>query len=83
MSELILKDNIETLKSFQNDAAWYREHYDQLKKKYAGMYIAINRHKVLSDKDIDKLLKRLQISKNKNLTFVVKYISKQDVYPTT
>ena len=53
MSELILKDNIETLKSFQNDAASYREHYDQLKKKYAGMYIAINKHKVLSEKDIN------------------------------
>lgn len=83
MSELIFKDKIEKLKSFQNDAAWYRENYDRLRKEFPGRYIAINKGHVLSARDIDKLLKKLQSPQNKNLSFVVKYISSQDVYPTT
>mgnify|MGYP000282917118 FL=1 len=43
------------------DAIWVGEHWDELKRKYAGLYIAIYKKQVIDyDKNYDTLRKRLR-----------------------
>ena len=83
MSELIHEHKLKRLQSFEKDASWYRKKYSQLKKKYAGKFIAINNQRIISDTDHDRLLEKLRDNKHKNRTFVIKYISKRNVYPAS
>jgi len=43
------------------DAIWVGEHWDELKRKYAGLYIAVYKKQVIDhDEDYDALRKRLR-----------------------
>lgn len=82
MSELLFKDKITKLKEFEKDTAWYRGHHKYLKQKHGGRYVAIRNSKVvLWDVDQDRLLAKLRQARFKDKTFVIKYVSKRDMYP--
>ena len=72
MSELTLKDKLEKLKLFKEDASWYRQNYDKLKRRYGGKYIAIHNHTIIADGNHDNLLKKLHSKRYQNYTFVIK-----------
>ena len=43
------------------DAIWIGEHWEELRRKYAGLYIAVYRKQVIDyDEDCDALRKRLR-----------------------
>lgn len=75
MSQILLENELETLKQYKKDSQWFRTRYTQFKTKYKDKYIAIHKGRVVdNDEDYRKLIKRLK-KDHKNITpFVIRQV---------
>ncbi len=76
MTELILSREIRTLRKFDSDMKWFQAHYEALKRKYKGQYVAVKGGKVIDhDEDADQLLRRLKQRYGDTSSMVIEPIS--------
>ena len=60
MEATIVSDK-DRFKAFHQNMEWFRDHYPELKKKYADEFVAVNNQRVVdSDADSYKLIHRLR-----------------------
>ncbi len=70
-----------SLSKYGKNSKWIDEHYDELKQKYDGFFVAAYNGKVVdSDKDVTKLGRRIREKfRNVYTEIAVEYISKKEV----
>jgi hypothetical protein len=75
MSIKVVSDN-DRFKAFQQNMEWFRAHYPELKRKYAGKFVAINNQRVVdSDMDSYKLINRLRKQNGDLRAFAIEHVS--------
>ncbi len=70
-----------TLSKYGKNSKWIDAHYDELKQKYDGLFVAAYDGKIVdSDKDVAKLGRRIRKKfKNAYTEIAVEYIRKKQV----
>ncbi|MCL5099994.1 MAG: DUF5678 domain-containing protein [Candidatus Marsarchaeota archaeon] len=54
---------IKALKAFEKNVDWFENHYEELKVKYNGQFVAVKGRRVVGhDENAEELLKRLRKS---------------------
>lgn len=69
------------LSKYGKNSKWIDEHYDELKQRYDGFFVAAYNGKIVDfDKDVAKLGRRLRKKfKNAYTEIAVEYISKKEL----
>lgn len=69
------------ISKYGKNSKWIDEHYDELKQRYDGFFVAAYNGKIVgSDEDVAKLGRRLRKKfKNAYTEIAVEYISKKQV----
>lgn len=57
---IVVDEELENIKEFENDVHWYNENFDYLYNKYKNEYVAIKHSNVYHNKNINELLKILE-----------------------
>jgi len=80
MPELVLTPELRKLRRFDRDLAWFQSHYDDLKKKYKGEYVAVKDRMVIDhDENLTALFDRLKEKREDISSLVVEFISEEKV----
>jgi Family of unknown function (DUF5678) len=67
--------DIEKLNKFNKNLRWFRDHYDELKTKYKGEYVAINDSDVMGhDTNAEQLINRLKDTFGDLSAFVIEKV---------
>lgn len=67
------------LRRLGNNTVWLIDHYDELRKRYPDEYVAVHQGKVLDhDKNIGKLLRRLEAKYKETTHMAIEFVSKKD-----
>lgn len=82
--EVVLQEASEKLKKFVKNSEWFMNHYDELKDKYNGEYVAINvevnnTKPIDHDKDDQSLIKRLREEYGDLSSFVIEPVYEQQM----
>jgi hypothetical protein len=71
-------ESVEVLSKFEEDTKWFIMHYDELKEKFDGEWVAVfDKQVVDNDVNLDRLIGRLEVKypidfRNMVLEFVTK-----------
>ena len=80
MPEMVLQNELERLKRFDYNLKWFQLHYDELKERYRGEYVAItNEEPVDHDRDIQALINRLREKYGDISYFVIELVHEQQL----
>ncbi len=84
MSELLKPENQEMIKKSNENFQWFVKHYDELKEKYKGKYIAIDDGKVIAENsDRVQLIDYLSKQFNDIRAILIQYIKEKDYLTIT
>lgn len=73
---MIYKNEIEKLRHFNKDLAWFQDNYNKLKVKFKGEYVAVKDCKVIDhDKNPHVLLVRLKERSLDTSSIVIEYVN--------
>jgi hypothetical protein len=79
MSELLKPENQEMVKKSNENFQWFVKHYDELKEKYKGKYVAIHDGKVVAENtDHEQLIDYLSKEFDDRRSILVQYIKEKD-----
>jgi hypothetical protein len=79
VSELLKPENVEMVKKSKENFQWFVRHFDELKERYEGKYIAINDGKVIAE-NVEQLplLENLDKQFHDRRAILVQYIANKD-----
>jgi hypothetical protein len=84
MTEIVFQHELEKLKKFDKNSKWFHSHYQELKERYKGRYVAINNEiddtgPIDHDKDFQTLIKRLHERYGDISSFAIEPVNEQRV----
>lgn len=78
MVELLLSKELNELRKFSADLAWFQRNYPRLKRKYKGEFVAVRAKELVDhDKDATALLKRMKKKYGNISSLVIEHISER------
>jgi hypothetical protein len=79
MSELFTPESLQMMKRFEENFQYYAKHYNELREKYRGKFIAIDQGKIIAENsDHSQLLEYLSKEYKDTRPIFIQYISEKD-----
>lgn len=79
MSELFAPERLQMMRQFQENFRYYAEHYSELRDRYRGKYIAIDKGRVVAENpDQSQLLRFLSQQVGDTRPIFIQYISEKE-----
>jgi len=76
MPEIVLENELEKLRKFNQNLEWFQDNYETLKQQFKGEFVAIKDEKVIdNDKDYIKLINKLKSKYDDIKTIVVEQVN--------